>query len=385
MHAFHLPEEIVVIAVSGRALAQSAAKLGCAVRVFDAFADRDTRAVGPTVCVASDGAIALDQQRLLKALDALPERAHARVIVVGSGFERAPHLLNGIAKYAVLCANDADIVRALKQPELGTDLLRAVGFRVPDTQRAPPVDRNGWLRKEIGGAGGVHVRRASDGLRRARCYYQREMPGEPCSVTFMADGERAWIIGFNRQSIAAIGAAPFCYMGASTCEMGAVPAATLQRSLDRLVRATELRGLNGVDFLLDGDACMVLEVNPRPTATFELYDADFAEGLVHWHIRSFDGPLAEFGVRLRERTLKHRAYAIVFAQGAMQIPVEAAFVPWMRDLPSAGVVQAGAPVLSVFADADTPALARQLLQERQQQVHAMLARWAIGSQQRCEA
>jgi len=75
----------------------------------------------------------------------------------------------------------------------------------------------------------------------------------------------------------------------------------------------------------------------------------------------------------------------VFAQGAMQIPAEAVFAPWLRDLPSAGVIQAGAPVLSVFADADTPALARQLLHERQQQAHAMLARWTIASQRRCEA
>jgi len=229
------------------------------------------------------------------------------------------------------------------------------------------------------------VRRASDGLRRARCYYQREMPGEPYSATFVADGERAWIIGFNRQSIAAIGAAPFCYTGASTCEIDGRIAASLRHSLDLLVRVTDLRGLCGVDFLLDGDACTLLEVNPRPTATFELYDPDFAEGLVHWHIRSFAGPLPEFGARLRERPLEHRAYAIVFAQGAMQIPAEAVFAPWLRDLPSAGVIQAGAPVLSVFADADTPALARQLLHERQQQAHAMLARWTIASQRRCEA
>ena len=70
---------LVVIAISGRALAQSAVRGGWRVHVLDAFADRDTRAMGEAVCVARDHAIALHPARMFAALGKPSER----IIVTG--------------------------------------------------------------------------------------------------------------------------------------------------------------------------------------------------------------------------------------------------------------------------------------------------------------
>src|SRR5207342_2359036 len=116
-----------------------------------------------------------------------------------------------------------------------------------------------------------------------------------------------YVLGFNAQSIAAIGSAPYCYVGASTCAVPSALASAMQARLDRLVRVTGLRGLNGLDFMLDGAEVCALEVNPRPTATFELYDAEIPQGLVYWHVRSFQADVAEFIKLLRQRKLAARA------------------------------------------------------------------------------
>src|SRR5262245_746520 len=97
--------EILVVAISGRALAQSAVRTGRRVRVFDAFADRDTRALGQTVSVAAESAIALDDDKLFAALDGLDIPAAQRTIVTGSGFERSPRTLDRLSAYGHLCAN----------------------------------------------------------------------------------------------------------------------------------------------------------------------------------------------------------------------------------------------------------------------------------------
>jgi len=368
------PGQLVVIAISGRALAQSAVRGGWHVRVLDAFADRDAQSAGEAVRVARGNAISLHRARVLAALGAPAER----IIVTGSGFERAPRFLSRLKAYGTLCANDPDIVTALKEPVLAAELLRALGFEVPQTLRSAPPDAQGWLRKEIGGAGGVHVRPAKGAAGRARCYYQRIVAGRPLSVTFLADGERAHVLGFNAQAFSLVGDAPYCYVGAVTCQVDLALEHSMQMRLDRLVRITGLRGLNGLDFMLDGERVCVLDVNPRPTATFELYEPDFAEGLVRWHVRSFFSPVPEFADALQARSFKARGYRILFAEHALRIPEGVEFAAWCRDLPNAGhAIAAGEPVLSVFADAATPALVQAQLAQRLREMKQMLADWRV--------
>jgi len=381
-----MTEEILIVAISGRALAQSAAKSGRPVRVFDAFADRDTCACAETVCVAADGAIALDHERVFGALDAPDVRAQQRIIVPGSGFERSPRTLDRLAAYGTFCANDADIVAAFKDPELAVELLQTLGWQVPETRREAPADSRGWLQKEIGGAGGMHVRRAQGAGARTRAYYQREVPGRALSVTFLADAERAWVLGFNALAFRAMGDTPFCYAGASTCSVEPALERELRARLDRLVRVTGLRGLNGIDFLLDGSNVWALEVNPRPTATFELYDPDYVEGLVEWHLRSFAGPLQGFPGLAADARRPGRACAIVYADQVVRVPRDADFPGWCRDLPTADqIIQGGAPVLSVFAEAENEVLAQRLLEQRQRDVQLLLERWRADAPCECPA
>jgi predicted ATP-grasp superfamily ATP-dependent carboligase len=168
-------------------------------------------------------------------------------------------------------------------------------------------------------------------------------------------------------------------------------AAEVQRRLDRLVRVTGLRGLNGLDFLLEGAdssarEITALEVNPRPTATFELYEADFAEGLVHWHIRSFAGPLPEFAERLQQRVPHPCAYRVLYAENSVQVPDNVTFTNWCRDLPVAGsAIPPGAPVLSVFADGPSESDVLHLLEARERQMQQMLRRWRADASAACAA
>ena len=168
------------------------------------------------------------------------------------------------------------------------------------------------------------------------------------SVTFLADGERAHVLGFNRLLTAAVGRAPFCYAGAIS---GADPAG--RRAQDAGSSAwtdwcasLALRGLNGIDFLWDDGQALVLEINPRPTASFELYDPDVEGGLVQWHVRSFDERLGS-GPPTPTASLS-RGLQVVYAERTVAIPAVVAWPAWCHDLPRPGsVVHAGAPALSV--------------------------------------
>src|SRR5262245_22964457 len=371
---------LIVVSISGRALARSATKTGRRVLVLDVFGDRDTRAIAEAVCVGADDGIAIDPERLLTALRGEPPGGS---IVFGSGWEGTPQLASRLAALGRVYANDSGIVAALKDPELGMALLAACGWRVPETQRQPPAEPDGWLEKAAGAAGGTHVRRAGgarDERSRAR-YFQREVRGQPLSVTFLADGERAYCLGFNRLRLQAVGDARFCYAGAiGGIDLAPALRAQAQARLDRLVRITGLRGLAGVDFILEEQRMTALEVNPRPTATFELYDDDFREGLVHWHLASFERPVPEFAARLPPVAATKRAIGVVYARETVNVPRDASFTAWCRDLPCAGtVIGAGAPILSVFAEAETSAEAERQLDARTHLVHELVLRWRAAA------
>jgi uncharacterized protein len=368
---------LVVVAISGRALAQSAAKTHSRVVVLDAFGDRDTRAIAEVVRVGADEGFAVDPDRLVAALAAEP-RGSGLAIVVGSGFEGTPELASRLARYGRLYANDPAVVAALKDPELGIALLRASGWRVPLTQREPPADRRGWLQKQTGGAGGTHVRPARHAAAGPGLYFQREIPGQPLSVTFLADGDRAYCLGFNRLRVEALGDASYCYAGAiAGIGLPHPLRVQAQSSLDRLVRVTGLRGLAGLDFLLDGDGMTALEVNPRPTATFELYDDDFPAGLVHWHLASFERPVPEFGELLGRGAGTHRAVGVVYARGPITVPDNVSFPSWCRDLPCVGsIIAADAPVLSVIAEAASSGEAEREIDARSRSARELVARWS---------
>jgi predicted ATP-grasp superfamily ATP-dependent carboligase len=178
------------------------------------------------------------------------------------------------------------------------------------------------------------------------------------------------VIGFNEQWTAGVRyCAPHCYGGA--VNQTPLPQQTQRRItslLDDLVQASGLVGLNGLDFILAGETPFVLEVNPRPTATIDLYDADFEDGLLVLHLRACGGEIPEIPVMRVAR-----AHAIVYAVVALRVPVGIEWPEWCTDLPECGsVIPVGAPVCSVHAQGATGAQARDLVLARRNRMEESL-------------
>jgi predicted ATP-grasp superfamily ATP-dependent carboligase len=363
------PTPHLIVAVTGRALASSAVRGGHRVVVLDCFADRDTRScVSACRSVVSSRGIRLDAAALLQAARRLAPPPAA--LVYGSGFEGRVGLLGQLARGRLLYGNAPEVVETVRDPARFFPLLDRVGIAAPEVRFVRPVRPEGWLVKRPGGAGGAHVRHAVASRRPAGAYYQRLEPGRTLSVLFLADGDRARILGASRQWTArGRPDLPFLYGGA----VGGVtlPRAVnrdIHRRLDALVAATGLVGLNGLDFILQGDRWLALELNPRPTATMELYDPDYSRGLFGWHVRACRGELPIHPAAPRAR----RAHAVVFARS----PIRAAgvrFPAWCRDVPMPGARFApGDPVCTVHAAAPTIPEALALLRRRRARIERSL-------------
>jgi len=361
---------LLVAALSGRALAQSARRGGYHVTVLDCFADRDTRlAAARWQVVAAPNSLHFGRRVLLDAAAALAPEAP---LVYGSGFEARTGLLARLAAGRTIGGNPPAVVRAVKDARRFFARLDALGIPHPEVRYQPPRPTDGWLVKRSGGAGGTHVRPAGSRPPGARDYFQRSAPGQPMSALFLADGRRAMILGFSQQwTSSARSGLPYLFGGA----VGRVPipdplAAEIASRLDALVADAHLVGLNGLDFLLDGKRWSVLELNPRPTATVELYDADYDRGLVHLHLEACRGLLPAAA-----RSGPARALAIVHAGSEWQVGEAFDFPLWCRDLPNPGAaIHRGDPVCTVHAEAEDAGEAMRLVQERMREVQRIIHR-----------
>jgi len=363
----------LIVAVTGRALATSAARGGYPVVVLDCFADRDTRAVAAeAVAVAKPGTMHLDTAAVLRQARSLAPATHCAGLVVGSGFEKGGTFLSKLAAGRKLMGNPPRVVATVKDPRRFFPLLDRLGISHPEVRLTPPPDPTGWLIKRAGGAGGTHVGQASEGGKGPGLYFQRFAAGRVCSVLFLSDGVRAVVVGFNEQWVRQVGTArPFVYAGAiGRLALPETVEQDIRVRLDGLVSATGLIGLAGLDFLLRGEEWLALEVNPRPTATLDLYDADYPRGLFHAHLQACAGRLPAGEVP--GSTV--RAQMIVPADDSWRLPEGFVFPPWCRDLPLDGHhFQAGEPVCTVHAEGPDHTTAVAMLENRRRELQRMMS------------
>ncbi|WP_245259739.1 ATP-grasp domain-containing protein [Methylopila sp. 73B] len=275
--------------------------------------------------------------------------------MLGAGFEHAPGLMAAIDRRWPVSGASPGTVAQLKDPFALAALLRRIGAPHP----AVAADaRPGWLSKRAGASGGGHIRfggRAARGR-----YFQQPIAGDPVSALFLADGRRASLIGFSRQWTDPAANAPFRYGGA----VGPVPVPSALRSavdacLDGIVAQTGLRGLASLDLLVDGEAFVALEVNPRPGATLDVFDRGPAS-LFAAHLEASAGRLPA----MPSAALAPQAAAVIYA------PVDCAVAAlarpsWTADWPADNdVIPRGAPACTAFAAAATPEAARALVAAR---------------------
>ncbi|MEJ2626518.1 MAG: ATP-grasp domain-containing protein, partial [Pseudolabrys sp.] len=146
-------------------------------------------------------------------------------------------------------------------------------------------------------------------------------------------------------------------------------AQAMTAALTRLTARLPLTGLSSADFLVDGDRFHLLEINPRPGATFDLFEPERGPSLFALHVDACAGRLPDTVRRLEGAT----AGAILYAARDIEDMPALDWPDWVSDRPVPGsAVKADAPLCSVFARAETAAQARQLLERRMAEIEARL-------------
>lgn len=323
------------------------------------FCDVDTRRAASHVIQLGYVQGGFDADEIRQRL--LPLLTKEDGLLYGSGFETQPWLLKEIAQYCQLFGNHPETVEITKDPGRFFSTLSRLGIPYPDISLIPPASEAGWLSKRIGGSGGTHVVPVADQGGASR-YYQRQMPGQPYSLLFLADGRQVRVVGYNMQLLAPLPEMPYRYGGAAS--HAALPDAVRKAMLQAAERITAelgLRGLNSLDCIVHENDILVLEVNPRLSATFSLYDAAHSGArLLEEHMQASMGRLPE-----PLPPEQSQAHLIYYAPFDLTIPAAMHWPDWVVDVPGSAIcVTAEEPFCTVTAAADSVSEALALARAR---------------------
>ncbi len=375
---------MLLVTISARAAAESAARTGYNLLVLDIFGDLDLSRIYPSYSLMRD----------FQHLHALPGSATEKLylcskdldfteVVYGSGFENHPELVEGwVSDGKAIFGNSARTLRRVRDWEKLFEFLASEKISFPPTR---VVDRLGdldpgfteegeFLVKPLKSGGGHGIARldqvmGSPGLlnrwRDRPALVQRLVPGIPASLSFVCNGDQFLPLSTTRQLV-----------GSSTCGFrygGNIAPLDVPNSVEeemlgaaRLVaREYELVGCNGIDFAIRDDHPYLLEVNPRIQGSLEVVEGASGLSVFDLHVRACRGQGLP---RKGERAPGFWGRKVVYAPADL-VASSSLFLPFVKDRPRPGTrVKAGSPLCTVTARESTMEGCRRSLQSRENRV-----------------
>jgi predicted ATP-grasp superfamily ATP-dependent carboligase len=366
-------------------MTESADEAHVAVTGIDFFGDLDCRG---KMLLPQGGGAESGSRGLLETARGLG----ARPLVYGAGIENHGQALQYWEERELLLGNGSKALAQARNPFRLRESLGRTGLRMPEffgADRMPPAGE--WLLKPLFRGGGHGICRLPEDtaeLRRVlsrleapeRYIVQAFQKGLPASMTFLANGSSALPLGASYQLNAEDkGINSFYYTGSIVPLKPAHPAfwEDMARAAARLTEDFGLVGLNTLDFMLCGDTVLVLELNPRWSASVELIEAWIGRRLFADHMKACQGALPEWAKREDEfASRQFYGKRILYAgEGIIVGDYREGWGPLynggVRDLPRPGVlIKQGEPLCTVLAEGATKEECSRRLAEKAARMQA---------------
>lgn len=363
---------VLAVGISVRAFVESAVKSGYRVIALDAFGDRDLRKIAETRSLHHDFQTVYSPDKLLKASRTISCDA----IVYTSNLENYPDILAQFGKSHPVIGNPPGVVASVRNWKDLFGRLSREGFSVPETiftgETGPFDEERTWLSKPLlsgGGHGICYFRPETQSFSdedEGSCVpdrmLQEYIPGKSCSAAFVANGERSVVLGIAEQLIGlnALGAPGFRYCGNILPLSEILDHVKGGGLLDEVRQLTNfltqeygLKGVNGIDFILNDDQIYLTEVNPRYSASMEVIERAYGLPVFELHMQSIlNAELPEFELEVESGKGKYYGKGYLYTNKDVEMPDTGNWIDrGFRDIPESGErIRRDSPVCTILAE-----------------------------------
>lgn len=364
--------------------------------------------------------IAKSRHRTVKSLSEVVELVQEvdGDFLIGGGLESHLTDLEPLATHVGWKNSPLSSLKRSRDPYVWSPFLESRGFPIAAVRTQTSTvrtqtswNKNRWLRKNNDSTGGMGVAwESGQGPFRSDefCYFQEFVSGLSLSSLHVCNGSAMATLGVFLQLVGAphsrsstdpatkerlsevAGIAPFQFVGSigplnpELQKLYKINQEEIHRAVEAIAEFTQLRGVFGIDWVLDERSRVIpIEINPRPTASGELWEMASRKNLVAVHLDAIRGGCipASYCSGLFGRAFVFHAGRDVNVDGEMHQKMVSYWKDgWVADVPCPGVrIQRGQPVATVFARDDSlperQAIIplRQILFERMERIRAVIA------------
>ncbi|MFW5987123.1 MAG: ATP-grasp domain-containing protein [Methanohalophilus sp.] len=299
-------KNILVIGYSSRNIACSASRAGYNVYAIDAFCDRDLE-YNTCKCHAlmEEDIHEVERGEIVRIMDNFETDFDG--VVLGSGFENLEReifdcpVLNNSVRHMEIVSNKKYFAEELQKLDIAH----------PETYVAtsPPKINNPMILKPAIGGGGIFnkIVTSEDELeyqignlfkagnfKPDELILQEVIHGTAASVSMISDGKQATTIAVNEQLIGVpwLTNIPFAYCGNIT-PMQTPYEKEMIGICEKLCKYFELKGSNGMDFIITEKGPVILEINARFQGSLDSVEIATGINLFQAHVDAFKGMLPE--------------------------------------------------------------------------------------------
>ena len=192
--------------------------------------------------------------------------------IYASGLEGRNYLYNLLESKLSICGNNLSLLDKSGHIENFSRELRNCELKYPKTysiQEGPLVSDKRYLFKPVNSCGGYDISQVTP--MKANSYIQEYIDGDAYSCSFIVDDNRFKLLGLNRLLNLNIHYENN-YIHAGVLMTKKRFPESFYKAIKNLARILKMRGFNGIDFIFDGNDYYIIDINPRLTSPFFLYN-----------------------------------------------------------------------------------------------------------------
>jgi predicted ATP-grasp superfamily ATP-dependent carboligase len=310
---------VLVLGFNARPIAASAKRMRLNVLVVDYWGDVDIHKYADEVLVVSEllkeKSVKKHTVLFLELAQKLVEKNQIDFILVGSGFDDQTHFWEKLNKMAPVIGNNPKTLRKSRDKMKVFSEAKRLGIPSPNSIIVKDVEDAKETTKLMGlpviirpikggGGHGIHLAKNLGEVEKIfqllsnqrKIMIQEYIKGIDASCSLLSSGRSALAVSVNEQliGIPELGAKDFIYCG------NIVPLKAKRQICDKirvyseaLCESLNLKGSNGIDFVIKKDEPYLMEINPRFQGTLECVEIVTGLNMVESHIKACQGILPE--------------------------------------------------------------------------------------------
>lgn len=366
---------VLVLGFNARPIVFSAKRLGLKVLVVDYWGDVDIYKYADEVLVVSEldkepNTVKNHASLFLELAQKLAEKHQIDYILVGSGFDDQFQVWEELKKIAPIMGNTSENIKKSRDKIRIYREAEKLGIRFPNSiivksvedavEAAELIGLPVVVRPTKGGGGqGIHLAKNIKEVEeifqllsnQRNVMIQEYIRGTDASCSLLSNGTSARVVSINEQLIglSELGAKDFIYCGNIVPLKAAEQVyKKIKDASENLIELLNLKGSNGIDYVIRRGEPYLLEINPRFQGTLECVEMVTGLNIVESHIEACQGILPKNIPKSKGYAVKN----ILFAKHDFIMPEIT--IPDVFDITKPGtVIRRGKPACTIQIHAST--------------------------------